>query len=64
MLRQTKLKAALFEKKMTQRKLSQGTGIPENYISRFLSGRFILTQEEKQRIADAIGQSTETLFKG
>jgi transcriptional regulator with XRE-family HTH domain len=62
MKRQTKLKAALFESGVTQRELAGKTGIPANYISRFLSGRFNLTEEEKAKIGQALRRPISELF--
>jgi len=56
-----KLKTILFERNMTQRQLSWGTGIDEGLISKAV--RYNMTTAEiRERIADCLEMNQEDLF--
>jgi len=57
-----KLKIALFERVITQKKLSEEAKIPRNYISQAIRGRINLTADEKKRIADVLKMQVSELF--
>lgn len=56
------LKAVLFLSDMTQAELSRRTGIQESDLSRGIRGRLSFTQEERQRIAEALKREPKDLF--
>jgi transcriptional regulator with XRE-family HTH domain len=56
------LKGAIHERGFTGRKLAAETGIPYSYISWALSGRFILTEEQRRSISKTLRFPMEKLF--
>jgi transcriptional regulator with XRE-family HTH domain len=62
MTKNTKLKAALFEKGVTQAKLSKETNIPRAYISLAINGKFNLDDGQRQKVAAALGYREHELF--
>jgi len=56
-----KLKTILFQRNMTQRQLSWGTGIDEGLISKAVRYNMI-TAEMRERIADFLDMNQEELF--
>ena len=61
--RNWEMKIALSEQGMTLRALSQKTGIPAPFLSMICTGRMNPSQEEKDKIATALGMDTSDLFK-
>ena len=62
MERNTNLKMAIFKTGMTQRKLADEIGVHESVISGAISGRIVLTGEEKKKIAQALNKKIKELF--
>lgn len=62
MTKNSKLKIVMFEKDITQERLSKKTGIPRAYISLAISGRFNLDHEQKRKIAKALGMLDRDVF--
>lgn len=62
MHRKPRLKITLYEKGLTQRELARKSGIPEGYISRYISGRFNLSDREKESIARVVGVDPRLVF--
>ena len=62
-MKNSKLKIALFEKNTTQAELSLKTGIPRAYISLAINGKFNFNDEQKNKIADALGIAHCEIFK-
>jgi transcriptional regulator with XRE-family HTH domain len=58
----TALKITLFEKNRTQRWLAKETGIPESYLSMYIRGKFLLSQIQKTKIAQALACETSVVF--
>jgi transcriptional regulator with XRE-family HTH domain len=58
-----KLKIAIIENDLTQRKLSDRSGLSEWQISMIVNGRMIPTASEQERIANALGRSPKRLFE-
>lgn len=56
------LKGAIHGRGLTGRRLAAITGVPYSYITWSLSGRFILTDEQKAKIAKALDCPVEQLF--
>lgn len=56
------LKIHLFLSGMTQAELARQTGIQASDISRGIRGRLSFTQDEKQRIAEALERDLKDLF--
>jgi transcriptional regulator with XRE-family HTH domain len=56
-----KVKAAQFDKGMTLKDLSDASGICRSYLSQAMHGRLILTDDEKRRLARALGRTVEEL---
>ena len=61
-MKNANLKAALFEEGITQKDLSQKTGIPRAYISLAINGRFNLDSEQRQKISVAMARAECDLF--
>ena len=61
-MKNANLKAALFEEGITQRDLSQKTGIPRAYISLAINGKFNLDSEQKQKISVVLARDERELF--
>jgi hypothetical protein len=57
------LKGAIHERGLTGRKLAALSKIPYSYISWALSGRFILTDDQKARIAKILDHKVAEIFK-
>ena len=62
MNRNVALKAAIFEAGLTQRELARRVGISESQISLALSGRFVLSEKEKDRISKELLKPVKELF--
>lgn len=62
MNKNSKLKIVLFEKEITQNELSEKTKIPISYISHAINGRFNLSQDQKEKIAEFLNMPVEDLF--
>jgi len=58
----SKLKSKLFEIGMTQKELAKSVHIPEPYVSLILAGRYNPDNEERQKIAEAVGCSPADIF--
>ena len=63
MKKQAQLQAAIIEANTTASEVSEKTGVPRAYISQAIHGRFILNDEEKKQIAEALNRNPEELFK-
>jgi len=48
------LKIILWERGMTQRVLAEATNIPESYVSMFINGKLIFSDEQWERINDVL----------
>ena len=57
-----KLRNALFLSDITQAQLAGTTGVPRQYISSHINGRWIFPDEEKNLIAKALQMPVEQLF--
>ena len=62
-MRNVKLKATMFEKGVTQNYLSQLTGIPRQYISMGIHGRFRFDAEQRRLIARALSVGEYEIFQ-
>ena len=62
MARNGKLKAALYERNVTLRELSQRTGINRSYLSWATTGRLVLRPDEQSSIASALILPVSALF--
>jgi len=62
MARNGKLKAALYERSVTLRELSQKTGINRSYLSWATTGRLVLRPDEQSSIAHALNVPVEAIF--
>ena len=62
MVKNSLLKIAMFERNMTQERLSEKTGIPRAYISLAVNGRFNFDSGQKHRIASALNCRPEEIF--
>lgn len=58
-----KLKTSIILSGYTQRQLSEQIGIKEQVISGAIHERLLLSESEKQKIADALGRRPEDLFE-
>lgn len=58
----SKLREAIFKAGLTQSQLAEISEIPRQYISLHINGRFILTDTQKERIADVLSMSLSELF--
>jgi len=54
---------ALFEKGISQKALSEGTGIPASYISMTINGKFNLGDSHKEKVANYLQIRVRDLFK-
>jgi len=63
MEKNTRLKGAIFEQNLTQRKLAAGTGIREEYISMSVNGRMLLTRDQRRKIAVFLRRPENELFQ-
>lgn len=59
----TKLKAALFQRGMSQVKLAELTSIPPSYVSMGLNGKFIFTPSQKAKIAESLNIPADQIFE-
>jgi hypothetical protein len=57
------LKGAIHERGLNSKKLAQMAAVPYTYISWALSGRFILTDDQKARIAKTLNHKVSEIFK-
>lgn len=62
MRKNTKLKILLFENRISQKQLSEDTGIPRAYLSLHLNGRWNFDEDQQNRIADALGCLVDDVF--
>ncbi len=58
------LNARLFELEMTQKTLGAKVDIKPHVISMLISGRMIATQDEREKISEAVKMSENELFNG
>lgn len=58
-----KLKILLLEKGLTQRQLSQKTGIPEQLISMLVRGQYVPSDTERTRISDILEVEQNRIFR-
>jgi hypothetical protein len=58
-----KLRDAIFQAGLTQIRLAEISNVPRQYISQHINGRFILTDTQKKRIADALNRTLDELFQ-
>jgi cyanate lyase len=56
------LKLKLWEKGISQDTLSRETGIPRAYISLGVNGRYVFDDQQKAKIARALGLSKTQVF--
>lgn len=57
------LKIKIFERGITQRNLSKKVGVPESLLSMLVQGKYIPTDEEKEKIAEVLGCKPEEIFE-
>jgi hypothetical protein len=57
-----KLRDAIFKAGLTQTRLAELSNVPKQYISLHIHGRFILTNTQQKRIADALSRPQDELF--
>ncbi|MFC1798353.1 helix-turn-helix transcriptional regulator [Thermodesulfobacteriota bacterium] len=62
-MKNSKLKVKLFELKISQKVLSEQTGIPRPYLSLAIHGRYVLDFKQKQKIAGALGCQLQDIFQ-
>jgi len=58
----SELNTVLFEKGITRDRLSRDTGINRSYLSLAINGRWLLTDEEKIKIASALERPVTEIF--
>jgi ribosome-binding protein aMBF1 (putative translation factor) len=58
-----KLKIAILQSGLSQRDLSRSTGINESIISMAVRGKYNLDQEQRSRIARALGKPEHQVFQ-
>jgi transcriptional regulator with XRE-family HTH domain len=58
-----KLRDAIFQAGLTQIRLAEMSNVPRQYISLHINGRFVLTDTQKKRIADALNRPLDELFQ-
>ena len=61
--RNVKLKAAIFESGHTSREIAEKAGIHPSFLSMATTGRYILDDRQKARVAKVLGKKTKDLFK-
>ena len=57
-------KVALLRRGITQRELSELTGIGESYISLAARGRYVPSDRQQELIAGVLGVGKDDLFRG
>ena len=57
-----KLRDAIFKVGLTQKRLAEISRGPLQYISLHINGRFILSNTQQKRIADALSRPQDELF--
>ena len=57
------LRVELARQRKSQAKLAKETGIPESYVSSFMSGRMNLRLTEKAAIAETLNVKIDELFE-
>ena len=58
----TRLRNALLVRDLTQRAAADKSGVPEAYISMYLHGKYVFTEEQKDKLAQALGFPKTELF--
>ncbi len=58
-----KLVLLLWERKINQTQLAKDTGISRSWVNQIVNGRVIPTQEEMDKIANALCLNVNELFK-
>jgi len=58
-----KLKIKLIEKDISQKEISRKTDIAENYLSSIINGRYLPSDEQKQKIAHALNCNPKDIFQ-
>ena len=58
-----KLKAAIFESGHTSREIAEKAGIHPSFLSMAKTGRYILDDRKKARIASVLGKSVKDVFE-
>lgn len=61
-MKNTRLRNALIYLDMTQRQAADKAGIPEAYISMYFHGKYIFTEEQKDKISQTLNFSKTELF--
>lgn len=61
-MKNTRLRNALIYLDMTQRAAADKSGVPEAYISMYFHGKYILTEEQKDKISQALNFLKTELF--
>jgi transcriptional regulator with XRE-family HTH domain len=62
MKRLTRLRLKLLEKGLTQREVARKAGMTEGLMSLIVNGRFIPDEQQKEKIAKAVGLPEVDLF--
>jgi transcriptional regulator with XRE-family HTH domain len=57
-----RLKGAIFADERKQRDIAKAAGVCQTYISQAINGRYVLDDEQKQKIAKALGRKVQELF--
>jgi len=61
-LRTARLRNALLDRNMTQRTAGDRSGVPEAYISMYFHGKYLFTEEQKDKLAIALDFPKTELF--
>lgn len=61
-MKNTRLRNALIYLDMTQREAADKTDIPEAYLSMYFHGKYIFTEEQKDKISQALNFPKTELF--
>lgn len=56
------LRSLLFAQGLTQVALARASGVPRQYISFAIGGRYSLKEEEIRKISEVLGESPERVF--
>ena len=62
-MKKIKLKNALWGLNITQREAADKSGVPEGYLSMYIHGKFNLSEDQKNKISQALDLPQKDLFE-
>jgi len=61
-MKNLRLRAAIWELNFTQKQVAEGTGIPPEHLSMSVNGKYLLSPDQRHKVAEFLGRSEGELF--